>query len=143
MIPPADDAPATAPGAAVPGAAAPAAAAPGPTAPRSAPQPRKPAPKSSRRRSRELALQGLYEWLIGKGEPGVVVAQIDPDGAAARKGLRPGDVILEAAGQPVTRPTDVQKALLDARKEGRKAVLLRVKSGEGTRFVALAANPAT
>jgi len=77
------------------------------------------------------------------GEAGVVVAQIDPDGAAARKGLRPGDVILEAAGQPVTRPTDVQKALLDARKEGRKAVLLRVKSGEGTRFVALAANPAT
>ena len=77
------------------------------------------------------------------GEAGVVVAQIDPDGAAARKGLRPGDVILEAAGQPVARPTDVQKALLDARKEGRKAVLLRVKSGEGTRFVALAANPAT
>ena len=77
------------------------------------------------------------------GEPGVVVAQIDPDGAAAQKGLRPGDVILEAAGQPVTRPADVQKALASARKEGRKAVLLRVKSGEGTRFVALAANPAT
>ena len=77
------------------------------------------------------------------GEPGVVVAQIDPDGAAAQKGLRPGDVILEAAGQPVTRPADVQKALASARNEGRKAVLLRVKSGEGTRFVALAANPAT
>ena len=77
------------------------------------------------------------------GEPGVVVAQIDPDGAAAQKGLRPGDVILEAAGQPVTRPADVQKALASARKEGRKAVLLRVKSGEGARFVALAANPAT
>ena len=73
----------------------------------------------------------------------MVVAQVDPDGAAAQKGLRPGDVILEAAGQPVMRPTDVQKALLDARKEGRKAGLLRVKSGEGTRFVALAANPAT
>jgi serine protease Do len=70
---------------------------------------------------------------------GGVVAQIDPDGAAARKGLRPGAVILEAAGQPVMRPTDVQKALLDARKEGRKAVLLRVKSGNTTRFVALAA----
>ena len=94
---------------------------------------------------REAPLEkfGLRLAPVGKGEPGVVVAQIDPDGAAARKGLRPGDVILEAAGQPVMRPTDVQKALLDARKEGRKAVLLRVKSGEGTRFVALAANPAT
>jgi len=94
---------------------------------------------------REAPLEtfGLRLAPAGKGEPGVVVAQIDPDGAAARKGLRPGDVILEAAGQPVLRPTDVQKALLDARKEGRKAVLLRVKSGEGTRFVALAANPAT
>ena len=94
---------------------------------------------------REAPLEkfGLRLAPAGKGEPGVVVAQIDPDGAAARKGLRPGDVILEAAGQPVMRPTDVQKALLDARKEGRKAVLLRVKSGEGTRFVALAANPAT
>jgi len=94
---------------------------------------------------REAPLEkfGLRLAPAGKGEPGVVVAQIDPDGAAARKGLRPGDVILEAAGQPVLRPTDVQKALMDARKEGRKAVLLRVKSGEGTRFVALAANPAT
>ncbi len=94
---------------------------------------------------REAPLEkfGLRLAPAGKGEPGVVVAQVDPDGAAAQKGLRPGDVILEAAGQPVMRPTDVQKAMLDARKEGRKAVLLRVKSGEGTRFVALAANPAT
>ena len=94
---------------------------------------------------REASLDrfGLRLAPAGKGEPGVVVAQVDPDGPAARKGLRPGDVILEAAGQPVMRPTDVQKALLDARKDGRKAVLLRVKSGEGTRFVALAANPAT
>ena len=34
---------------------------------------KRPAPKSARRRSRELALQGLYEWLVGGGE----AAQID------------------------------------------------------------------
>ncbi len=78
-----------------------------------------------------------------KGEAGVVVAGIDPDGAAAAKGLRPGDVILEAAGQPVANPADVQKALASARKDGRKAVLLRVKSGDNARFVALATQPAT
>ena len=94
---------------------------------------------------REAPLEkfGLMLAPARNGEVGLVVAQVDPDGAAAQKGLRPGDVILEAAGQPMARPADLQKALIAARKEGRKAVLLRVKSGEGMRFVALAANPAT
>ena len=72
---------------------------------------------------------------------GVLVAEVDPDGVAAQKGLRNGDVILEAAGKPVSRPADVQAALSEARKDNRKAVLLRIKSGEGTHFVALATNP--
>jgi transcription antitermination protein NusB len=42
--------------------------------------PRKPAPKSARRRSRELALQGLYQWLLS-GAPVAhivdVIAQMD------------------------------------------------------------------
>lgn len=33
-------------------------------------------PKSARRRSRELALQGLYEWLIGGSDAGVVEAHM-------------------------------------------------------------------
>ncbi|WP_088280951.1 transcription antitermination factor NusB [Ideonella sp. A 288] len=33
-------------------------------------------PKSPRRRSREIALQGLYEWLVGRGEAGVVDAHM-------------------------------------------------------------------
>ncbi len=33
-------------------------------------------PKSARRRSREAALQGLYEWLISGGEPGVIDAHM-------------------------------------------------------------------
>ncbi len=70
----------------------------------------------------------------GAGKEGVVVADVDPDGAGARMGLRSGDVILEAAGQPVTRPSEVSAALAAARKDGRKAVLLRVKSGDNTSF---------
>ena len=73
----------------------------------------------------------------GAGKSGAVVADIDPNGAAAAKGLRPGDVIIEAAGKPVAGPADVVDALRNARKEGAKAVLLRVKSGEGVRFVAI------
>jgi len=37
----------------------------------------------------------------------------------------------------VSSPSDVRKALADARDGGRKNILLRVKSGEGTRFVAI------
>jgi N utilization substance protein B len=32
--------------------------------------------KSARRRARELALQGLYEWLVGRGEPGAIDAHM-------------------------------------------------------------------
>lgn len=35
-----------------------------------------PRPKSARRRSRELALQGLYEWLISRADVGVVMAHM-------------------------------------------------------------------
>lgn len=34
------------------------------------------APKSARRRSREFALQGLYEWLIGGSDAGVIDAHM-------------------------------------------------------------------
>jgi len=76
--------------------------------------------------------------LPGAGREGVIVADIDPEGAAAQTGLKPGDVILEAAGQKVERPADVSSALTKARQEGRRALLLRVKTGETLRFVAIA-----
>lgn len=78
----------------------------------------------------------------GAGKSGAVVADIDPDGAAAAKGLRAGDVIVEAAGKPVSGPADVADALRTARRDGAKAVLLRVKSADGVRFVAIATNAA-
>jgi N utilization substance protein B len=37
---------------------------------------RKPQAKSTRRRSRELALQGLYQWLLSGAEGGEIVAHI-------------------------------------------------------------------
>ena len=75
--------------------------------------------------------------VAGAGKDGVVVADIDPDGMAAQKGLQTGDVILEAAGKTVSRPADVATALADAKKDGHKAVLLRVKTGDNVRYVAL------
>jgi serine protease Do len=73
----------------------------------------------------------------GAGSEGVVVTSVDPDGAAAERGVRSGDVIVEIAGKPVASVTDVKKAVADARDQGRRSVLMRLKSGEGTRFVAI------
>jgi serine protease Do len=75
--------------------------------------------------------------VAGAGGQGVVITGVDPDGAAADAGFKTGDVILDVAGKPVASPADVRKALADARGDGRKNVLMRVKSGEGTRFVAI------
>ncbi|MBM3609033.1 MAG: PDZ domain-containing protein, partial [Alphaproteobacteria bacterium] len=74
----------------------------------------------------------------GAGETGAVVVEIAPDGAAARQGLRSGDVILEVAGRKIAAPADVSAALAEARRNGQPAVLVRVRSGENTRFMALA-----
>ncbi len=75
--------------------------------------------------------------VAGAGSEGVVVTQIDPDGPAAAQGFRTGDVILDVAGKRVVNADDVRKAFLDARSGGKRTVLLRVKSGEGTRFLAV------
>lgn len=69
---------------------------------------------------------------------GVMVADIDPNGIAAEKGISKGDLILEIGGKAVTKPSDVRASIEAARKDGRKAVMLRLKSDEGTRFIALA-----
>jgi len=94
-----------------------------------------------------LSLYGLTlapaKQVAGAGSQGLIVTQIDPEGAAARKQLQPGDVILQAAGQNLSRPQDLTAALDQARKQGRKAVLLKVKNADATRFVALSVNPAS
>jgi serine protease Do len=75
------------------------------------------------------------------GNEGAAVTDLDPDGVAAQKGLRPGDVILDAGGKPVTSPADIVAALDTAKKDGRNNVLLRVKTGDNTHYLALPANP--
>lgn len=75
--------------------------------------------------------------VAGAGKDGVVVTSVDPRGPAAERGLKEGDVILEVAGKAVQSPNAVREALADARKENKNSVLMRVRSGDGSRFVAL------
>ncbi|MBB5762197.1 serine protease Do [Methylorubrum rhodesianum] len=75
---------------------------------------------------------------VGLGDEGVAVMDVDPDGPAAAKGIAQGDVILDVAGTSVSTPSDVQAQIRAAESNGRKAVLMRVKSAKGqTRFVAV------
>ncbi len=68
---------------------------------------------------------------------GVAIVDVDSASDAALKGLRAGDVIIEVSSQPVTSVDDVSKGLAEASKLGRRALLLRVRSGDQTRFVAV------
>ncbi len=57
---------------------------------------------------------------------GVVIGAVSPSSDAAAKGLRRGDVILNAYGRPVTSNADLAAAVTDAKRAGRTAMLVQV-----------------
>ena len=75
--------------------------------------------------------------VAGSGSEGVVVTEVDPNGIASDQGVKTGDVILEVGGKKVANPADIRTALKDAQKDGKRTILMRVKSGDATKFVAL------
>jgi serine protease Do len=75
--------------------------------------------------------------VAGAGGKGVVVTAVDPDGPAAERGFQTGNVILDVGGKPVANAGDIRQALTDAKAQGKHDVLMRVKMGDATRFVAL------
>jgi serine protease Do len=81
------------------------------------------------------ALRQQYE--LGNNVTGVVVGAVDPDSEAARKGINAGDVIKRVGSENVRLPSDVSRAVDEARKAGRDSVLMLVSDGQGDRFVAL------
>jgi serine protease Do len=74
--------------------------------------------------------------VAGASGDGVVVTSVEPNGLGAELGFKAGDVIVEVGGAAVKSPADVRKSFSEARDGGKRTVLVRVKSGEGMRFVA-------
>ena len=75
--------------------------------------------------------------VAGSGSEGVVVTEVDPQGLASEHGVKTGDVILDVGGGKVATPADVRNAIGDAHKNGKRTVLMRLKSDDGTKFLAI------
>jgi len=75
--------------------------------------------------------------VAGAGDKGVAIVGVDPNGAAAAEGLTAGDVILDVAGKPVSTPQDVKSQITNAKSQGKKAVLMRIQTADGDRYVAV------
>ncbi|MDX8440437.1 Do family serine endopeptidase [Mesorhizobium australafricanum] len=83
-----------------------------------------------------LADLGLTVTKAENGK-GLVVTDVDPDSDAADRGIQPGDVITSINSNDVNTTDDVSKAMTDAAKAGRKAVLMQITRDDSNRFVAL------
>lgn len=75
---------------------------------------------------------------IAEDVDGVLVTDVEADGPAAEKGIRPGDVIVEVQQDEVARPQDVLEKVKNVREASLKSVLLLLRQRAGEmRFVAV------
>jgi serine protease Do len=97
--------------------------------------------RDTKKRGSDVPKLGLTlapaDSVAGAGKDGVVVTEVDPQSAAAERGFKEGDVILEVGGKSVTNAGDVRDAIDAARTDNKNSVLMRVKSGGSARFVAV------
>ena len=74
---------------------------------------------------------------VAPATDGVIVTNVEPDGLGAEQGFKTGDVILQVAGKRVGTAVDLRNAIDVAQKAGKQTVLMRVKSADGIKFVAV------
>jgi serine protease Do len=74
---------------------------------------------------------------IAETTAGVVVTDVAGDSPALEKGIHAGDVIVEVSQEEVRNPQQIATKVEEARKQGRKSVLLLVDHQGDLRFVAL------
>ena len=89
--------------------------------------------------TQELGLKLLAVGaLAGSDERrGVMVVEVEPGGLAAGRGIDPGDLILDVADEAIGAPEDVYRLVDTAKSAGKRSVLMRIKSGDTAKFIAL------
>lgn len=68
---------------------------------------------------------------------GALIVDVASTGAAAQKGLRVGDLVVEIANAPVASPEEAAARIADLREQGRSSALFLIRRGEDLRFVSL------
>jgi serine protease Do len=77
------------------------------------------------------------KFQLNPDQKGVVVTDVAPNTAAADRGLKPGDVIMEVQQGEVASPADIQKQVDAARKADRKFVLMLIQREGSTQYIPL------
>ena len=77
------------------------------------------------------------QFTLGDDVNGVVITGVTGDSAAAERGIRPGDIIVEVGQEEVSTPSDVAGKVRAIKQLGSKSVLLLVQRGGDLRFVAV------
>lgn len=85
----------------------------------------------------ELTPELRQAYGIDPSVQGDIVTTVDPDKAAADRGIQQGDIVVSVNQEPVNTPQDVVRALRAASKDGRKSVLLGIQRGADEMFVGL------
>ncbi len=65
------------------------------------------------------------------------MTEVDPNELASERDFKSGDVILDVGGKTVATSADVRNAISDAYNNGKRTVLMRLKSDDVTKFVAI------
>ncbi len=84
-----------------------------------------------------LTEAGRQKFDLDKGMKGALVNSVDPKSPVASN-IRPGDVIVQAANEPVASPKDLVRRVEAAKKANRKTLMLELEDANGAhRFVSV------
>ncbi|HVJ33863.1 MAG TPA: DegQ family serine endoprotease [Terriglobia bacterium] len=84
-----------------------------------------------------ISAKQRQDFELEKDVTGVVIVDVDPDGPAAEKDLRPGDVIVEIDQKAVESPKDVAARVKVAQDNGYRVVTLLVNRKGDSQWVAV------
>ena len=66
---------------------------------------------------------------------GAVVVNVNPGSPAAEQGFEPGDVITRANREPIGQPSDLVRAIEEAREQGKETIVVLRRTRQGSVFV--------
>ncbi|MDP2698355.1 DegQ family serine endoprotease [Thalassospira sp.] len=74
---------------------------------------------------------------LAEGTEGVIVTEVNGDSYAAEKGVRPGDIIIEASHKSVSSVDEVKTAVDTALKDDKRTILMLIETSAGPRYFGL------